>query len=79
MEKLMRIDLISSRPRAGSQISSRSDTLAGAIFLTVIAVIPLIMYRAPAAGRGGSPVLAGCLVLLGGLALRIVVIFGSQV
>jgi cobalt transporter subunit CbtB len=32
MEKLMRIDLISSRPRAGSQISSRSDTLAGAIF-----------------------------------------------
>jgi hypothetical protein len=42
-------------------------------------LVPLIMYRAPAAGRGGSPVLAGCLVLLGGLALRIVVIFGSQV
>jgi formate-dependent nitrite reductase membrane component NrfD len=42
-------------------------------------LIPLVMYRAPAAGRGGSPVLAGCLVLLGGLALRIVVIFGSQV
>ena len=32
----MRIDLISSRPRAGSQISSRSDTLAGAIFAALL-------------------------------------------
>jgi formate-dependent nitrite reductase membrane component NrfD len=41
-------------------------------------LVPLVMSRAPAAGRRGSPVLAGCLVLLGGLALRIVVIFGAQ-
>jgi formate-dependent nitrite reductase membrane component NrfD len=40
---------------------------------------PLLMYRAPGAGRRGSPVLAGWLVLLGGLALRIVVIFGAQI
>ena len=41
-------------------------------------LVPLVMYRAPAPGRRGAPVLAGCLVLLGGLALRIVVIFGAQ-
>jgi len=37
-----------------------------------------VMSRAPGAGRRGSPVLAGWLVLLGGLALRIVVVFGAQ-
>ena len=39
-------------------------------------IIPLLMSR----GRGhrGAPVLAGLLVLLGGLALRIVVVFGAQ-
>jgi cobalt transporter subunit CbtB len=36
MEKLMHIDLIGSRPRAGSQISARSDTLAGAIFAALL-------------------------------------------
>jgi formate-dependent nitrite reductase membrane component NrfD len=39
---------------------------------------PLLMHRAPGAGRLGSPVLAGFLVLLGGLALRIVLVFGAQ-
>lgn len=43
-------------------------------------LVPLVMNRAPAPAtpHRGSPVLAGCLVLLGGLALRIVVIFGAQ-
>jgi len=41
-------------------------------------LLPLLMHRAPRAGERGSPLLAGCLVLLGGLALRIVVIFGAQ-
>jgi len=41
-------------------------------------LVPLVMHRGPAAGRGGSPLIAGCLVLLGGLALRIIVIFGAQ-
>jgi cobalt transporter subunit CbtB len=36
MEKLMHIDLIGSRPRAGSRISSPSDTLAGAIFAALL-------------------------------------------
>jgi len=36
MEKLMHTDLIGSRPRAGSRISSRSDTLAGAIFAALL-------------------------------------------
>lgn len=41
-------------------------------------LVPLVLNRAPRPDRRGSPVLAGCLVLLGGLALRIVVIFGAQ-
>src|SRR4029077_16432950 len=40
-------------------------------------LVPLAMSRTPSAGRRGSPVLAGWLVLLGGLALRIVVVFGA--
>jgi cobalt transporter subunit CbtB len=36
MEKLMHTDLIGSRPRAGSRISSRSDALAGAIFAALL-------------------------------------------
>jgi formate-dependent nitrite reductase membrane component NrfD len=39
-------------------------------------IVPLAMSRM--GGHRGSPVLAGVLVLLGGLALRIVVIFGVQ-
>jgi polysulfide reductase chain C len=39
-------------------------------------LIPLLMSRV---GQRGSPVIAGFLVLLGGLALRIVVIFAPQV
>jgi polysulfide reductase chain C len=38
-------------------------------------LVPLLMYRS---GRHGSPVIAGSLVLVGGLALRIVVIFSAQ-
>ncbi len=47
-----------------------------ALWVLVLAgtLIPLVMGRI----RGGSPVLAGCLVLIGALALRIVVIFGAQ-
>ena len=41
-------------------------------------LLPLFMHRASAAGAPRSPVLAGFLVLLGGLALRIVVVFGAQ-
>jgi polysulfide reductase chain C len=41
-------------------------------------LIPLAIGRAPSAGHRGSPVLAGGLVILGALALRIVVIFGAQ-
>jgi formate-dependent nitrite reductase membrane component NrfD len=41
-------------------------------------LVPLAMSWAPGAGRRGSPILAGWLVLVGGLALRIVVIFGAQ-
>jgi len=37
---------------------------------------PLALGRA--ARRGGAAVLASCMVLIGGLALRIVVIFGAQ-
>jgi len=40
-------------------------------------IIPLAMTRMRS-GRRGAPVLAGLLVLIGGLALRIVVIFGAQ-
>jgi polysulfide reductase chain C len=40
-------------------------------------IIPLAMTRR-ATGHRGAPVLAGFLVLLGGLALRIVVVFGAQ-
>jgi hypothetical protein len=36
------------------------------------------LARSRMGGHRGSPVLAGVLVLLGGLALRIVVIFGVQ-
>jgi cobalt transporter subunit CbtB len=36
MEKLMHTDLVGSRPRAGSRISSRSDALAGAIFAALL-------------------------------------------
>ena len=39
-------------------------------------LVPLALGRS--ATRGMTPVLASCLVLLGGLALRIVVIFGAQ-
>jgi formate-dependent nitrite reductase membrane component NrfD len=63
-------------------------TLAGRLFaprwivLWVLVALgtlaPLLMHRAPGAGRLGSPVLAGFLVLLGGLALRIVLVFGAQ-
>jgi formate-dependent nitrite reductase membrane component NrfD len=41
-------------------------------------LVPLVLNRPSSAGHRGSPVLAGGLVLLGGLALRIVVIFGAQ-
>lgn len=41
-------------------------------------LVPLVLNRSSSAGHRGSPVLAGGLVLLGGLALRIVVIFGAQ-
>jgi formate-dependent nitrite reductase membrane component NrfD len=63
-------------------------TLAGRLFaprwlalwaLVAIGIlVPLIVSREPGAGRRGVPVLAGLLVLLGGLALRIVVVFGAQ-
>ena len=63
-------------------------TLAGRLFaprwlalwaLVAIGIlVPLIVSREPGAGRRGVPVLAGWLVLLGGLALRIVVVFGAQ-
>ena len=64
-------------------------TLAGRLFaprwivLWVLVALgtlaPLLMHRAPGeGGRVGSPVLAGLLVLLGGLALRIVMVFGAQ-
>jgi hypothetical protein len=39
---------------------------------------PLVMYRERGAGHRGSATLAGCLVLVGGLALRIVVVFAAQ-
>jgi formate-dependent nitrite reductase membrane component NrfD len=48
------------------------------LLVAIGTLVPLAMSRAPGAGRRGSPVLAGWLVLLGGLALRIVVIFGAQ-
>jgi len=48
------------------------------LLVAIGTVVPLVMSRAPGAGRRGSPVLAGWLVLLGGLALRIVVVFGAQ-
>jgi formate-dependent nitrite reductase membrane component NrfD len=41
-------------------------------------LVPLVMYRSPATAPRSAPVLAGWLVLLGGLALRVVVIFGAQ-
>jgi formate-dependent nitrite reductase membrane component NrfD len=63
-------------------------TLAGRLFaprwivLWVLVALgtfaPLHMHRAPGAGRAGAPVLAAGLVLLGGLALRIVLVFGAQ-
>jgi formate-dependent nitrite reductase membrane component NrfD len=63
-------------------------TLAGRLFaprwivLWVLVALgtfaPLLMHRAPGAGRAGAPVLAAGLVLLGGLALRIVLVFGAQ-
>ena len=63
-------------------------TLAGRLFaprwivLWVLVALgtlaPLLMHRAPGSGRAGSPALAAGLVLLGGLALRIVVVFGAQ-
>lgn len=48
------------------------------LLVAIGTLVPLVMSRAPGAGRRGSPVLAGWLVLLGGLALRIVVVFGAQ-
>ena len=48
------------------------------LLVAIGTLVPLAMSRTPGAGRGGSPVLAGWLVLLGGLALRIVVVFGAQ-
>jgi len=48
------------------------------LLVAIGTVVPLVMSRAPGVGRRGSPVLAGWLVLLGGLALRIVVVFGAQ-
>ena len=48
------------------------------LLVAIGTLVPLAMSRAPGAGRRGSPVLAGWLVLLGGLALRIVVVFGAQ-
>jgi len=48
------------------------------LLVAVGTLVPLAMSRTPGAGRRGSPVLAGWLVLLGGLALRIVVVFGAQ-
>jgi formate-dependent nitrite reductase membrane component NrfD len=41
-------------------------------------LVPLVMYRSPVTTPRSAPVLAGWLVLLGGLALRVVVIFGAQ-
>ncbi len=41
-------------------------------------LVPLLMPRIRGTGRVGSPVLASFLALLGGLALRIVVVFGAQ-
>jgi len=48
------------------------------LLVAIGTLVPLAMSRTPSAGRRGSPVLAGWLVLLGGLALRIVVVFGAQ-
>ena len=48
------------------------------LLVAIGTLVPLVMSRTPGAGRRGSPVLAGWLVLLGGLALRIVVVFGAQ-
>jgi formate-dependent nitrite reductase membrane component NrfD len=50
-----------------------------ALWVLVLAgtLLPLVLHRAPAPGRHGS-VLAGWLVVIGGLALRVVVIFGAQ-
>jgi formate-dependent nitrite reductase membrane component NrfD len=42
-------------------------------------LVPLLMPRVRGTGRFGSPVLASFLALLGGLALRIVVVFGAQI
>ena len=63
-------------------------TLAGRLFaprwivlwvLVALGIVaPLVLNRVSGAGRVGSPVLAGFLVLLGGLALRIVLVFGAQ-
>jgi formate-dependent nitrite reductase membrane component NrfD len=41
-------------------------------------LVPLVMYRSPGTAPRAAPVLAGWLVLVGGLALRVVVIFGAQ-
>ena len=41
-------------------------------------LVPLLMPRIRGTGRVGSPVLASFLARLGGLALRIVVVFGAQ-
>jgi polysulfide reductase chain C len=48
------------------------------LLVAIGTLVPLAMSRTPGAGRRGSPVLAGWLVLVGGLALRIVVVFGAQ-
>lgn len=63
-------------------------TLAGRLFaprwivlwvlVALGTLVPLVMRRAPGRGVLGSPVLAAFLVVLGGLALRIVVVFGAQ-
>ena len=62
-------------------LSSRLLTPRWLVLWALVAagtLIPLVMSRTSGAGRTGSPVLASGLVLLGGLALRIVVIFGAQ-
>ncbi|HZP35494.1 MAG TPA: NrfD/PsrC family molybdoenzyme membrane anchor subunit [Methylomirabilota bacterium] len=63
-------------------------TLAGRLFaprwivlwvLVALGIVaPLVLNRVSGPGRLGSPGLAAFLVLLGGLALRIVLIFGAQ-
>jgi formate-dependent nitrite reductase membrane component NrfD len=63
-------------------------TLAGRLFaprwivlwvLVALGIlVPLLMPRVRGTGRIGSPVLASFLALVGGLALRIVLVFGAQ-